>query len=202
MKKENQILPRRKRTSRSGLAMALAGRQNNALQSISWAIGMEEPAKGLPVVVFNPHGFAVDTLVQVNKQYSRVMDCDGNEVMSQLVHSTTLECDWRRDTLFGAHVPALGYAVYYLASGEPAVKESDVKATAWTGHRTANEHGGTILEAEAKWLSLLTQPFCLFTVLRSRFSRRRCSPLAPVRPIHPSRDASQVPAAITARAMR
>ncbi len=122
--------------------------ENNALQTISWAIGTEDASKGLPVVVFNPHGFDVDSLVQVNKQYPRVVDCEGTEIPSQLVHSSTLECTWRQDTLFKVHVPALGYAVYYLAGVEPAVKESDAKAIAWEGHRTANEHGGTILENE------------------------------------------------------
>ncbi len=122
--------------------------ENNALQTISWAINTADTSKGLPVVVFNPHGFDTDELVQVNKQYSRVLDCEGNEIPSQLVHSTTLECYWRQDTLFKAHVPALGYAVYYLTDSEPAVTESDAKATAWTGNRTANEHGGTILENE------------------------------------------------------
>ncbi len=122
--------------------------ENNALQTISWAIGTEDAAKGLPVVVFNPHGFEVDALVQVNKQYTRVVDCDGVEIPSQLVLSSSLECTWRQDTLFKAHVPSLGYAVYYLANAESSVKESDVRATAWEGNRTANEHGGTILENE------------------------------------------------------
>ncbi len=122
--------------------------ENNALQTISWAIGTEDASKGLPVVVFNPHGFDVDTLVQVNKQYPRVLDWEGVEIPSQLVLSSSLECTWRQDTLFKVHIPALGYAVYYLTNGDPTVKESDAKAIAWEGHRTANEHGGTILENE------------------------------------------------------
>lgn len=137
--------------------------ENNALQTISWAINTCDPTKGLPVVVFNPHGFDAEQLVQVNKQYSRVLDANGNEVPSQLVHSSTYECYWRQDTMFKAQVPALGYAVYYLSEAEPAAEEAiatDVgatasalsscgahaAATAWTGHMTANEHGGTILE--------------------------------------------------------
>ncbi len=125
-----------------------ATEENNALQTISWAIGMEDSAKGLPVVVFNPHGFDVDAPVQVNRQYSRVTDCEGTEILSQLVHSTTHECTWRRDTFFFAHVPALGYAVYYLSGAEAVPAESTVSAAAWTGNRTANEHGGTVLENE------------------------------------------------------
>ncbi|MBQ7312626.1 MAG: hypothetical protein IJW81_03490, partial [Clostridia bacterium] len=45
----------------------------------------------------------------------------------------------------------LGYAVYYLSgktTDDYVPAESDAKATAWTGHRTANEHRGTILENE------------------------------------------------------
>ena len=131
--------------------------ENNALQTISWAIDTPDSEKGLPVVVFNPHGFDVDQLVLVNKMAPQVFDCEGNEVPSQRVHSTTMECYWREDTLFKAHVPALGYAVYYLRGKLPQYNEdregvdpnpgkSDVKATAWGGYMTANEHGGTVLE--------------------------------------------------------
>lgn len=122
--------------------------ENNALQTISWAIDTSDREKGLPVVVFNPHSFDVTSTVSVNKQYPRVFDDKGNEVPSQLVHSTTLECFRRQDTLFTAHVPALGYAVYYLRDGEVYSGKSDVTAAAWTGNLTANEHGGTILENE------------------------------------------------------
>ncbi|MGN1346923.1 MAG: alpha-mannosidase [Eubacteriales bacterium] len=132
-----------------GFAEYTAAREeNNALQTISWAIDTSNRSLGLPVVVFNPHGFDVDQLVQVNRQNSRVLDGQGNEVPSQLVHSTTLECFWRQDTLFRAHVPALGYAVYYLTDSEPAPAVSEVRATPWNGHCTANEHGGILLENE------------------------------------------------------
>ncbi len=119
--------------------------ENNALQTLSWAIGTPDMEKGLPVVVFNPHSFPVEELIQVNKQYAQVVDEDGNPVPTQLVHSTTLECYWRKDTLFQANVPALGYAIYYLKE-EATEVESTVSATPWTGNRTANEHGGTMLE--------------------------------------------------------
>ena len=129
--------------------------ENNALQTISWVIDTSDTSKGLPVVVFNPHGFDAEQLVQVNKQYTKVVDSEGKEVPSQLVHSTTYECFWCKDTLFKAHVPALGYAVYYLTDAE-AVTENEnaenaaeahyAQASTWSGHMTANEHGGTILE--------------------------------------------------------
>ena len=122
--------------------------ENSSLQTISWAIdtGAADSGKGLPVVVFNPHGFAAKYPVKVNKQYTRILDADGNFVPSQLVHATSYECTERSDTLFEAEVPALGYAVYYMDNEEAAAPASAVKAEAWGGYMTANEHGGTILE--------------------------------------------------------
>ncbi len=134
--------------------------ENNALQTISWAIGTPDKEKGLPVVVFNPHGFDVEQLILVNKEKLHVYDCEGNEVVSQRVHSTTLECYCRDDILFKAKVPALGYSVYYIDGEVPQYSnperktfvvnpgETTVTATAFTGNLTANEHGGPILENE------------------------------------------------------
>jgi len=122
--------------------------ENNALQTISWTIGMTDTEKGLPVVVFNPHSFAVTQAIQVNRQMNRVMDAAGNIVPSQLVHASSYECYWKKDTLFEVTVPALGYAVYYLSEEKASEASSDITVTPWTGHLTANEHGGTILENE------------------------------------------------------
>ena len=123
--------------------------ENNALQSLSWIIDTSDREKGLPVVVFNPHGFDVEESVRVNKQFTCVKDCGGNPVPSQLVHSASLACHWRSDTLFRAKVPALGYAVYYLTNETVSVPSAPAAAAIpWTGNMTANEPGGTILENE------------------------------------------------------
>ena len=131
--------------------------ENNALQTISWAIDTSDQSRGLPVVVFNPNGFPIDELIQPAMQCSGIVDSDGNQVPMQLVHSTAHECYWRQDSLFKAHVPALGYAVYYLQDAKratwqledlPCSEASPVKATAYTGVRTANIHEGTVLENE------------------------------------------------------
>lgn len=132
-----------------GMAREYAQREeNNALQSLSWAVGTPDREKGLPVVVFNPNGFDVTELVQINRQYPVVTDAEGNVVPSQYVHASSYECYWKKDTLFEAKIPALGYATYYLKECETEAIESAVKATPWTGNRTANEHGGTVLENE------------------------------------------------------
>ncbi|MBP3918040.1 MAG: alpha-mannosidase [Clostridia bacterium] len=128
---------------------------NNALQTISWAVDTSHAAdRGLPIFVMNPHAFPVETVVTVNKQGTGVTDENGTPVPSQLVHSSTLECYWREDTAFMAKVPALGYAVYYLQQSPPTAeengqkKESPVRAVAYSGVRTANSHETTVLENE------------------------------------------------------
>ncbi len=133
--------------------------ENNALQTISWNVDTSAKEKGLPVVLFNPNSFDVDELVLLNKGVSvgrgrdegmtmRILDGAGNEVPCQQVHSTTHECTWRTDTLFKAHVPAMGYAVYYIEKVEAKPVESTVSATPYADVLTANKHEGTILENE------------------------------------------------------
>ncbi|WP_158590920.1 alpha-mannosidase [Acutalibacter sp. 1XD8-33] len=142
-----------------GMALHTAAvEENNALQSISWAIDTSQPSKGLPVVVFNPNGFPVTESIAVNMQSKGVTDSAGNSVLSQLVHSTAAECYWRRDTLFQAQIPALGYGVYYLQNpirtanpedyqkNQPKPAGGAVTAVEFAGVRTANERRGTVLE--------------------------------------------------------
>ena len=130
--------------------------ENNALQTISWDIDINGRDKGLPVVVFNPNGFDVDELVRVNRYGEGVVDSQGNEIPYQNIFSYASECMHRTDVLFKAHVPALGYAVYYIKDTWPSLEErlrihldvpnSIVKATPYTGYRTAENHEGTVLE--------------------------------------------------------
>ena len=102
--------------------------ENNALQSISWAIDTSDPQKGLPVVIFNPHSFDVEDMVTINKQVARICDEDGNDVEIQLVRSQTFSCKKRSDTAFVAKVPAMGYAIYYIKPALPVV-EAPVEET-------------------------------------------------------------------------
>ncbi|MBQ8407812.1 MAG: alpha-mannosidase [Clostridia bacterium] len=134
-----------------GMAQNIAAvEENNALQTLSWAIDTKSGADGLPVVVFNPHSFDVEECIQVNKQVYGVTDADGTVIPHQLVRSSTKECYNRDDTLFKVKVPALGYTVYYLkesADGEPSF-ESSVKASAYSGYRMAYAPEHTVLENE------------------------------------------------------
>ena len=109
--------------------------ENNALQTISWAVDtVDDKETGIPVFVFNPHPFSVRQCVQVNQKAVGILDSNKKPVPWQLVRSSTKECYNRPDIAFMAEVPALGYAVYYLvgAKTDPEegfkAEESDVKA--------------------------------------------------------------------------
>ena len=88
--------------------------ENNALQSLSWKIDTSDAEKGFPIILFNPHGFPVETTIDVINCLKHVYDADGKEVPSQLVHGDDDRC--RRQAghaLFRARIPALGYCAYY-----------------------------------------------------------------------------------------
>lgn len=126
--------------------------ENNALQTISWKINTGDSSLGCPIVVFNPHGFDVKQLVQINKSATSVRDFEGNIIESQLVYSSTHECYERSDTLFEASVPALGYRVYYLKEEEKEEQEEntdcEVMAKPWAGNHSSKEVSGPVLENE------------------------------------------------------
>ncbi len=106
-----------------GESMSFAARtENNALQSLSWAIDTSDAEKGYPIIVFNPHGFDAEQIITVNKQVTGITDGKGDPVTVQHVHSETFSCYARSDTAFVAKVPALGYATYFINEQSPEVK--------------------------------------------------------------------------------
>ena len=146
-----------------GFAQQVAAEtENNALQTISWAVDTSNQEYGVPVFVFNPNSFDVEELVQINAQFFNVVDHNGTPVPCQLVHSSAQECMWRKDTLFKASVPAMGYAVYYVSGTKPRAWESGnynsaenvefdaspVTATPFAGVCTSNNVSETVLENE------------------------------------------------------
>lgn len=105
---------------------------NAALQRISWSIDTmkdeiaslnkdsdwvlwEQKDAGIPVVVFNPLSWEVETLIQVNKQVTSVTDDKGTVAECQIVRgSRTNGSDDKYDTAFMARIPAMGYRVYWI----------------------------------------------------------------------------------------
>ncbi len=90
--------------------------------------------EGSPIVVFNPHPFAVKTTAQFGTQFvSRVVDHEGNDVPFQLIRATYTDGPHYQKCLFEVELPPMGYRVYYIyRKVEEAVAvpcENDLSAT-------------------------------------------------------------------------
>lgn len=91
--------------------------KNNALQTVSWAIDTSDASRGLPIVLWNSNPFDVEEVVQINREVDgEITDGDGHPIQTQHVHSQTSACYARKDTIFSAKVPAMGYVTYYQRS--------------------------------------------------------------------------------------
>jgi alpha-mannosidase len=101
-----------------GEAISIADRAlNNAVQSISWKIDIEQDERMKPIVVFNPHAWVSKVNVEIEiggfKSTSVLVDDQGNAVPFQTVQSqATAGGRWRLNFL--ADLPAMGYRVYKL----------------------------------------------------------------------------------------
>ncbi|MFC4599520.1 alpha-mannosidase [Cohnella hongkongensis] len=101
-----------------GEAMSIAERGlNDAVQSLSWNIGIE-PEEGMkPIVVFNPHAWNAKVNVELEigglKDASVLVDDAGMAVPHQAVQSQAT-ANGRSRLCFVADLPSLGYRVYRL----------------------------------------------------------------------------------------
>ena len=95
-------------------AISIAEKQiNSAAQSLSWKIDTTNQEYGLPVVVFNPHSFAVEETITINNYAEAVKDAEGNDVPFVNTVSETMPVFARDNATFRVKLPAFGYAVYY-----------------------------------------------------------------------------------------
>lgn len=118
-------------------ACSVAARlENNALQSLSWAIDTHDTA-GYPIIVFNPHPWEITETLHVEKQIAGMTTEDGTPIPLQHVYSQTESCGGRRDTLFRVTVPAMGWATYLMS--EEAVENVESSVTA-SGRTMENEY--------------------------------------------------------------
>ena len=98
--------------------ISLAEKQkNSATQSLSWKIDTTDKTYGLPIVLFNPHPFDVEEVVEINANALSVKDVNGNDVPFVNVPSEPQPVFERDNAIFKAKVPAMGYATYYYTSG-------------------------------------------------------------------------------------
>jgi alpha-mannosidase len=110
-----------------GEAMSIAGRNlNYAIQSISWSIGIEQDGT-TPIVVFNPHSWP--SLACVESEFGNLtgeevlLDDEDRPVPLQTVRSHA-SSRGRNRICFVAHLPAMGYRVYRIAS-RPSNEENN-----------------------------------------------------------------------------
>ena len=94
---------------------------NSALQKLTWSIDIPREDGMRPLVVFNPHAFAVTEPVEVEmvtpKEHTVLLDDKGRVVDYQLVQSEAA-CNGRSRMVFLADLPPLGYRVYRVAVRE------------------------------------------------------------------------------------
>lgn len=115
-----------------GEALAIADRAANlAVQSLAWNTYIPPEEETRPVVVFNPHSWAVRLPVELEfgriPETSQLVDEMGQPVPFQVVRSTTTT-GWRKRLCFIADLPPLGYRVYRVKPSATPLDFPTVKA--------------------------------------------------------------------------
>ncbi len=113
-----------------GEALAIGTRAlNYATQAFAWRVDIPQEEGVMPIVVFNPHAWAVRVPVAVEMwrvpDATVLLDDAGREVPLQRVQSGAT-AQGRQALAFRAELPSLGYRTYRLALRDP-VKSGDVK---------------------------------------------------------------------------
>lgn len=119
-----------------GAALTAAAEvQAMALQRIAWNIDTfrgqsfplsrdkdwltwEKENLGVPLVLFNPLSWQVNTFITVDKPLKGVATDDGTRVPFQIVRGPRNDLENIWDTVFEAEIPAFGYTVYWLYNTE------------------------------------------------------------------------------------
>ncbi len=133
-----------------GEAMTIASRGLNlAVQSLSWRIGIPQETGMKPIVVFNPHGFAVKAHVELEMgglpEHAVLVDHDDHHISWQTIQSHAT-ANGRNRIAFVADLPSLGYQVFRLKPGYETVKEADPN---WIASDVSLEN---------RWLRLVFNP--------------------------------------------
>lgn len=148
-----------------GEAMSIAKRiTTRAHNVIARRIQVDIEEGTQPVLVFNPHPWAVRTDVEL--QYGvkpngvHVVDAEGRATPSQRIQSTATTDDKGRGAVaFQAEVPALGYRLYRLRGGDAprSLSWSEAAPTGLkvTDHSLENRYLRAEIDPETGWLSSL-----------------------------------------------
>ncbi|MDY0290135.1 MAG: glycoside hydrolase family 38 C-terminal domain-containing protein [Sphaerochaeta sp.] len=112
-----------------GEAKAIASRlENRAVQALSWAIDIPHVEHSIPIVVFNPHGWATESFVEVEGGHHKNMlfpehpvlyDAHNKRIDFQILDAA-VHCRGRVRLVFNAELPPLGYGLYMLCEEKEA----------------------------------------------------------------------------------
>jgi alpha-mannosidase len=108
----------------TGEALSIAARaQHFAVQAIGRRIDIPETPGTSPIVVFNPHPWAVRARAELElgglRDGDRLLDDADREIPYQPVRSLAAVTGWRHRLCFVADLPPLGYRTYRLISRSP-----------------------------------------------------------------------------------
>jgi alpha-mannosidase len=113
---------------------------NRAVQSIARQVEVEQEVEMRPVVVFNPHPWALRADAEIEYTWTReqghhVVDDEGEPVPMQLTRALTTMSGMRSRFAFPVELPPLGYRVYRIRLGKV-----EGEALACSANRLENEH--------------------------------------------------------------
>ena len=133
-----------------GEIMSISERvMNQAMQKIAWNIDTlngetlpsykvhtsckvwQHEVIGTPIIVFNPNGWNVRTVVKVNQVAKKFTDRLGNEIPFQIVRGEQTDFNDLYNSAFVAEVPSFGYVVYRMFVEKESEKEfkTDIRVT-------------------------------------------------------------------------
>ncbi|MHA7132958.1 alpha-mannosidase [Oerskovia turbata] len=143
-----------------GEAVAISKRViTRAHNVIARQVQVDFEAGTQPVVVFNPHPWAVEADIEL--QYGvqptgvHVVDADGVPTPSQMIQSTATTDDKGRGAVaFRASVPALGYRLYRLRSGA-APRPAAAGELRVSEQGLENAHVRAVIDPVTGWLTSL-----------------------------------------------
>ena len=102
----------------------------------------EEDDHGVPVVIFNPLSYEVDSQITLSREMTAVCDENGQALPFQYVKDRCINGGDRRGTLFNAKIPAMGYTTYWLYKSktlEPAFVPGELKVIEEDGRWNAHD---------------------------------------------------------------
>ncbi len=117
-----------------GEAASIAARASNVgSQALSSRIAIPAEPGTFPIVVFNPHAWAVRTVVELEfgglKPTDGLVDERGTPVPFQATQSYATVSAWRSRMAVDVELPPLGYRTYRVVPETSRVTESTVRAT-------------------------------------------------------------------------